>query len=63
MGNVLTDLPKSMHSKAKAALQAIWMAATRTEANQAFKRFIVSFRQACMNSAGWSGNVGAPRSG
>ncbi len=23
----------------------------------------VSFRQACMNSAGWSGNVGAPRSG
>jgi transposase-like protein len=40
MGNVLTDLPKSLHSKAKAALQAIWMAATRTEANQAFKRFI-----------------------
>ncbi len=40
LGNVLTDLPKSLHSKAKAALQAIWMAATRTEANQAFKRFI-----------------------
>ena len=40
MGNVLNALPKSLQSKAKAALQAIWMAATRTEANQAFKRFI-----------------------
>ena len=39
MGNVLTDLPKALHSKAKAGLQAIWMAPTRTEANHAFKRF------------------------
>jgi hypothetical protein len=27
------------------------------------RKHSVSFRQACMNSAGWSGNVGAPRSG
>ena len=40
MGNVLTDLPKALHSKAKAGLQAIWMAPTRTEANHAFKRFL-----------------------
>jgi len=40
MGNVLTDLPKSLHSRAKAGLQAIWMAPTRTEANHAFKRFL-----------------------
>jgi transposase-like protein len=39
MGNVLTDLPKALHSRPKAALQAIWMAPTRTEANHAFKRF------------------------
>jgi len=40
MGNVLTDLPKSLHSKAKAGLQAIWMAATRKDATDAFKRFL-----------------------
>lgn len=40
MGNVLNALPKSLQSKAKAHLQAIWMAATRKEANEAFKRFI-----------------------
>ena len=40
MGNVLTDLPKSLHSRAKAGLQAIWMAPTRTEANHSFKRFL-----------------------
>ena len=40
LGNVLTDLPKSLHSRAKAALQAIWMAATRQEATDAFKRFL-----------------------
>jgi putative transposase len=40
MGNVLNDLPKSLHGKAKADLQAIWMAPTRQEANKAFKRFI-----------------------
>lgn len=40
MGNVLNALPKSLQSKAKGDLQAIWMAATRKEANDAFKRFI-----------------------
>ena len=40
MGNVLNALPKSQQGKAKADLQAIWMAATRKEANEAFKRFI-----------------------
>jgi transposase-like protein len=40
MGNVLNDLPKSLHGKAKADLQAVWMAPTRKQAQQAFKRFI-----------------------
>jgi transposase-like protein len=40
LGNVLTDFPKSLQSKAKADLQAIWMAPTRKGAQQAFKRFI-----------------------
>jgi transposase-like protein len=40
MGNVLNALPKSQQGKAKADLQAIWMAATRKEADEAFKRFI-----------------------
>jgi putative transposase len=40
MGNVLNALPKSQQGKAKADLQAIWMAATRKEANEAFNRFI-----------------------
>ena len=40
MGNVLNALPKSLQGKAKADLQAIWMAPTRKQATQAFKRFI-----------------------
>jgi len=40
LGNVLTDFPKSLQSKAKADLQAIWMAPTRLQANQACKRSI-----------------------
>ena len=40
MGNVLNDFPKSLQGKAKADLQAIWMAPTRKQAQQAFKRFI-----------------------
>jgi len=39
-GNVLSSLPKSLQSKAKAELQAIWMAPTRREAYQAFDRFL-----------------------
>ena len=43
MGNVLNALPKSQHSRAKADLQAIWMAATRQEANRAFDYFLTSY--------------------
>lgn len=39
MGNVLNKLPKSQQTKATKDLQAIWMAATRSDANQAFKAF------------------------
>jgi putative transposase len=44
MGNVLNALPKSQHGRAKAALQAIWMAATREEAQLAFTRFVESYQ-------------------
>jgi putative transposase len=43
MGNVLAALPKSLQGKAKADLQAIWMAPTRAEAVRAFERFIVRY--------------------
>jgi transposase-like protein len=43
MGNVLNALPKSQHGRAKADLQAIWMAATRDEANRAFDHFLVRY--------------------
>lgn len=43
MGNVLNALPKSQHSRAKADLQAIWMAATRQEALAAFDHFITRY--------------------
>ena len=39
LGNVLAALPKSLHAKAKADLQAIWMAPTRQEAVRALERF------------------------
>jgi transposase-like protein len=37
--NVLNALPKALQGQAKAGLQAIWMAATRAEAHQAFEQF------------------------
>jgi len=37
--NVLDKLPKGGQSKAKAALQAIWLAATKREAESAFQHF------------------------
>jgi transposase-like protein len=40
--NVLNKLPKSQRPKAKAALQEIWMAASREEAHRAFDNFIVN---------------------
>jgi putative transposase len=42
--NVLNRLPKSQHTKAKRALQEIWMAETKTDANVAFDAFIESYQ-------------------
>lgn len=44
MGNVLNALPKSQHGRAKADMQAIWMAATRDEAKAAFAAFIGAYQ-------------------
>ena len=44
MGNVLNALPKSQQAKAKAGLQAIWMAATRAEAQTALAQFIAQYQ-------------------
>jgi transposase-like protein len=41
--NVLNKLPKGQQGKAKTALQEIWMAATRAQAEQAFDDFISSY--------------------
>ena len=41
--NVLSAMPKHLHSKAKSMLHDIWMAATRAEANKAFDLFTASF--------------------
>ena len=41
--NVLNKLPKSAQAKAKSALQAIWMAATRAEAELAFDAFAATY--------------------
>jgi transposase-like protein len=42
--NVLNKLPKSLQTKAKRALQDIWMAATRKDAETAFDMFIAAYR-------------------
>jgi len=42
--NVLNKLPKSLQGKAKSMLHDIWMAATRTDAEAAFQRFVETFR-------------------
>jgi len=52
MGNVLAALPKSLQGKAKADLQAIWMAATRQAAEQAFERFLARYGA---SSSRWRG--------
>ncbi len=44
MGNVLNALPKSQQAKAKAGLQAIWMAATRADAHKAFDQFLMQYQ-------------------
>ena len=41
--NILNCLPKSLQPKAKAALQEIWMAETKEEAEKAFDRFLDRF--------------------
>src|SRR5207237_10165996 len=41
--NVLTRLPKSQQSKAKRALQDIWMAETKIDANAAFDAFVETY--------------------
>lgn len=41
--NVLDKMPKSLHEKAKVMVQAIWMAATRKEALNAFDLFVQTF--------------------
>ena len=41
--NVLNKLPKGQHSKAKRALQEIWMAETRNDADSAFDAFIETY--------------------
>jgi putative transposase len=42
--NVLNKLPKSLHAKAKTALQAIWMAETKKDAVTAFEAFAETYR-------------------
>jgi hypothetical protein len=42
--NVLAKLPKSQQPKAKRALQEIWMAETKADAEAAFDAFIESYR-------------------
>src|SRR5205085_4236033 len=42
--NVLNKLPKSLHSKAKRALQDIWMAETKRDADAAFDAFVETYQ-------------------
>ena len=41
--NVLNELPKSIHGKAKAGLYEIWMAETKAQAEKAFDQFVRNF--------------------
>ncbi len=43
IANVLNKLPKSQQPKAKRALQDIWMAATRKDAEKAFDAFLAAY--------------------
>ncbi len=42
-GNVLNNMPKSIHPKSKAMLHEIWQAATKVDAEKAFKLFVTTF--------------------
>jgi putative transposase len=41
--NILNKMPKSLHVKAKLAVQQIWMAETRKDAQEAFDAFVETF--------------------
>lgn len=41
--NVLNELPKSIHGKAKAGLHEIWMAETKAQAEKAFDQFVRTY--------------------
>ena len=41
--NILSKLPKSLHVKAKLAVQQIWMAETKTNAEKAFDAFVETY--------------------
>ena len=42
--NVLNKLPKSAHGRAKAMLHEIWMAETKTNAQEAFDKFVSTYK-------------------
>jgi putative transposase len=42
--NVLNQLPKSAHAHAKTLMKAIWMAATKAEANKNFEHFVSAYK-------------------
>ena len=42
--NILNKMPKSLHRKAKRALQEIWMAATKKDALSAFDAFVETYQ-------------------
>lgn len=44
MGNVMNALPTSQQARAKADLQAIWMAATRADAQAALDQFVARYQ-------------------
>jgi putative transposase len=44
MGNVLNVLPKSLQARAKADMQAIWMASTRDDARAACTKFVERYK-------------------
>lgn len=50
--NVLGAMPKSLHEKAKADLQDIWMAATKKDANAAFDLFLEAYHLKYENAEG-----------
>jgi len=41
--NILNKMPKSLHTKAKRALQEIWMAETKTDAVKAFDASVETY--------------------